>query len=193
MEKEIEKEIRLGILILVCFVSYIVYWFFSIIVFIPDYCSGVSDYWLYGDDYSSPFWMFVIVFSLIITWSIVELIDSFIAQENRVFTVAVVGVVFIFHACFFAGHYTLWQIMEVQKGRSSVDSFLFTYEYFDLLKQFADKSSIPDVHEYLKQESCKNGVEVFDLRKADRQILLMKYHQLVLEIMESNSKTKLLE
>lgn len=182
-----DREIRLSILVLVCFISYIVYWFFNIIVLIPDYCSGISAYWLYGDNYWSPFWMFVIVFSLIILWSLVELVDSLILREDRAFTLSVIGVAFIFNACFFAGHYTLWQLMEIQQGKYSAN-FLFSYKKIESLRNSKRLFDVPEMHFFIKQESCKNGIEVFDLEKEDRQVLLIKYHHLVHKIMESNRK-----
>ena len=176
MEKGIEREIRLYILILVCFVSYLIYWFFSISVVIPGYCAGISAYWLYDDNYWSPFWMFATLFSLILLWSITELISAFILKEDRVFTLSVFCVVFIFLAFFFAGHYTLWQIIGIQNETDSVENFMFTYGYFDFLKD-SDRTHIPSIDAYLKRESCKKGIEVFNLSEEDRRFLLHQYFQ----------------
>lgn len=79
--------------------------------------------------------------------------------------------------------------MEIQQGKYSAN-FLFSSKKIESLRNSKPLFDLPEMHYFIKRESCKNGIEVFNLEKEDRKYLLRKYYQLVHEIMESNSKIK---
>lgn len=181
------SEYRVWLLTITFIISFFSYWFFALTVFIPEHCDGFADYWLYGDNLFSPFWLFSYVFILIFIWALVEGLVTIIDKSDLLFRSSVLSVMFVFLGLFAAGQYTLWQTLEISRGKVSVDDYVF--ESFVLkMKNMPKYNNGLSQREYVRQELCKSGKQIYNAAKNEKQVIAEKYEKLMFEFYDSQRK-----
>lgn len=173
---------RLTVLTLSCFISYLCYWLFCIVVVIysPLICVSFQDYWLANVGFGSPFFLFLLVFVLLSLWALLESFIVLLSRKQVLLKGGILIIVFAFLTCFYAGHYTLWQAMGVIRGDIQFADYLFkTKGLENAIKSRKLSRRYPDWNQFIYEERCEKGLNILSMTEEEKGILFEKYRRLI--------------
>ena len=171
---------RIQLLSITCFVIFLLYWFVCIIVFFLRYCWKPQDFWLNTDVLLNPFWSFTVLFSTLSIWVIAELFVLIQRKGSKAFGISVLTILFLFFIFFWAGQFTLWQMLHILKGELTTNDYWYNV--------FGGRSRIAIVKDYLLplswsdfiyKERCGNGLDLYNMTENELRELSEKYDDII--------------
>lgn len=170
---------RITVLTLCCFIGYLCYWLFSlvVIVYAEGYCLSLSDYWFSDARYGHAYAWFLVLFSLLSLWACSEVLALLQCARERRIKISILVVIFIFLLGCFCQHYALRQTIAIQRGEITYNDYLLKIKDYKLesARVVLEKAIWKSWPEFFREKRCQKGVYIYSMTDDELRILQEEY------------------
>lgn len=188
-----DQNTRLILISLTSIVSFIVFWIFFVFSIVHRFCWTYTELWFEAEAPITPFLTFIILFSLIATWLIMEFWITLKKKSFSFFNLSVFAVCFLFLATIATVLINFNITYKVEINKASPHDLLFKSKHFTDYLEYQERYPEPDVlpvindnsappykswYDFIYEQTCDAGIDITGLSKSDYEQLRKKYEAL---------------